>query len=254
MSGFIRVRGAREHNLKNIDVDIPRDSLTVITGLSGSGKSSLAFDTIYAEGQRRYVEIALGLCAPVPRADGQAGRGQHRGPLAGDLDRAEDHQPQPAQHRRHGHRNPRLHAPALGAGRRALLASHRRADRGADGQPDGRPGHGDAGGHAAAAARPRGARPQGRVPQGTRRAAAPRLHPGEGGRQAVRDRRGPGAEPQDQARDRGGGRPRRRARRRRSHGWRTVSRPRSASPTASSTPRTPTAARAPCSARASPAR
>ena len=52
----IRVRGAREHNLKNIDVDIPRHSLTVITGLSGSGKSSLAFDTIYAEGQRRYVE------------------------------------------------------------------------------------------------------------------------------------------------------------------------------------------------------
>ena len=52
----IRVRGAREHNLKSIDVDIPRDKLVVITGLSGSGKSSLAFDTIYAEGQRRYVE------------------------------------------------------------------------------------------------------------------------------------------------------------------------------------------------------
>ena len=50
------VRGAREHNLRNLDVTIPRDKLTVITGLSGSGKSSLAFDTIYAEGQRRYVE------------------------------------------------------------------------------------------------------------------------------------------------------------------------------------------------------
>src|SRR5215213_4895728 len=52
----ISVRGARQHNLKNINVDIPRDRFTVITGLSGSGKSSLAFDTIYAEGQRRYVE------------------------------------------------------------------------------------------------------------------------------------------------------------------------------------------------------
>jgi excinuclease ABC subunit A len=55
-SPMISIRGAREHNLKNVDIDLPRDSLVVLTGLSGSGKSSLAFDTIYAEGQRRYVE------------------------------------------------------------------------------------------------------------------------------------------------------------------------------------------------------
>src|SRR6202167_2482229 len=53
---FIKVRGARTHNLKNINLDLPRNKLIVITGLSGSGKSSLAFDTLYAEGQRRYVE------------------------------------------------------------------------------------------------------------------------------------------------------------------------------------------------------
>ncbi|MGB1758864.1 MAG: excinuclease ABC subunit UvrA, partial [Candidatus Puniceispirillaceae bacterium] len=53
---LISVRGAREHNLTNVDIDLPRDRLVVLTGLSGSGKSSLAFDTVYAEGQRRYVE------------------------------------------------------------------------------------------------------------------------------------------------------------------------------------------------------
>ena len=54
--GFVSVHGAREHNLKNIDVDIPRDSLVVFTGVSGSGKSSLAFGTLYAEAQRRYLD------------------------------------------------------------------------------------------------------------------------------------------------------------------------------------------------------
>src|SRR6187455_1154447 len=56
LTGFVRVRGAREHNLKSIDLDIPRDALVVFTGVSGSGKSSLAFGTLYAEAQRRYLE------------------------------------------------------------------------------------------------------------------------------------------------------------------------------------------------------
>ena len=56
MNDKIIIKGAKEHNLKNIDLEIPRDKLVVVTGLSGSGKSSLAFDTLYAEGQRRYVE------------------------------------------------------------------------------------------------------------------------------------------------------------------------------------------------------
>ena len=56
-SKHISIRGAREHNLKNVSLDLPREQLVVLTGLSGSGKSSLAFDTIYAEGQRRYVEL-----------------------------------------------------------------------------------------------------------------------------------------------------------------------------------------------------
>src|SRR5690606_25205753 len=61
---FISIRGAREHNLKNVDLDLPRDKLIVMTGLSGSGKSSLAFDTIYAEGQRRYVESLSAYARP----------------------------------------------------------------------------------------------------------------------------------------------------------------------------------------------
>ena len=56
MNKYVKIKGARANNLKNIDIDIPRDKLVVMTGVSGSGKSSLAFDTIYAEGQRRYVE------------------------------------------------------------------------------------------------------------------------------------------------------------------------------------------------------
>ena len=71
--GSIRIRGARTHNLRNIDLDLPRDALIVITGPSGSGKSSLAFDTIFAEGQRRYVESlsasARQFLAQLPKPD-----------------------------------------------------------------------------------------------------------------------------------------------------------------------------------------
>ena len=59
---LIRIRGARTHNLKNLNLDLPRHQLIVVTGLSGSGKSSLAFDTLYAEGQRRYVESLSAAC------------------------------------------------------------------------------------------------------------------------------------------------------------------------------------------------
>ena len=93
MLDHIFVKGARENNLKNIDVDIPRDKLVVLTGLSGSGKSSLAFDTIYAEGQRRYVESLSSYARHVPGPDGEAGRGLHRRPVPRHLHRPEDHLP-----------------------------------------------------------------------------------------------------------------------------------------------------------------
>ena len=211
----ITIRGAREHNLKNIDVAIPRDSLVVFTGLSGSGKSSLAFDTIYAEGQRRYVESLVRLRAAIPRDDAEAGRRPDRRPLAGNLDRAEDHLEESALDRRHRHRDLRLHAPALGARRRALFAGHRPADRKPDRLADGRPRAGAAGRHAHLRAGAGRARPQGRIQEGTRRIPAQGLPAREDRRRLLRDRRRQAARQEVHPRHRRGGRPPGRARRHR---------------------------------------
>ena len=109
----IVIRGARQHNLKNISLEIPRNTLTVITGLSGSGKSSLAFDTLYAEGQRRYVEslsaYARQFLDQMERPDVDS----VEGPFAFHRHRAKNHHALAALHRRHDHRNLRLSARGL---------------------------------------------------------------------------------------------------------------------------------------------
>ncbi|MCK7496697.1 MAG: hypothetical protein MZW92_41655 [Comamonadaceae bacterium] len=145
----LKIRGARTHNLQNIDLDLPRDRLIVITGLSGSGKSSLAFDTLYAEGQRRYVESLSAYARQFLSRDGEAGRRPHRGPVA---------------RRSPSSRNPPRTIPRSTVGTvteiydylRLLYAragvprcpDARQRPRRPDRQPDGRPGAGAAGGHA----------------------------------------------------------------------------------------------------------
>ena len=93
---YIKIRGANAHNLKNVDVDIPRGTFTVVTGISGSGKSSLAFDTIYAEGQRRY----LNTLSPYAKHFMGILDRKHRRPQPHHRHRAENHRQQPPVHRR----------------------------------------------------------------------------------------------------------------------------------------------------------
>lgn len=120
--GKIVIRGARTHNLKNIQIDLPRNKLIVITGLSGSGKSSLAFDTLYAEGQRRYVESAVGLRAPVFAADGKTGRRSDRGAFPCDRDRPESVVAQSAFDDRDRYGNLRLPASFVRSRRNTFLS------------------------------------------------------------------------------------------------------------------------------------
>ena len=121
----ITIRGAREHNLKNVDVEIPRDRLVVFTGLSGSGKSSLAFDTIYAEGQRRYVESLSAYARQFLEMMQKPDVDQIDGLSPAISIEQKTTSKQPALDRRHRHRDLRLYAPAVGAGRRALFARDR---------------------------------------------------------------------------------------------------------------------------------
>ena len=110
---FIRIKGAREHNLKNIDVDIPRDQLVVITGLSGSGKSTLAFDTVFAEGQRKYIESLSAYARQFLEQLQKPDIDEIEGPAADDRHRAAVRHQQPAQHGRDDDGNLRLPARAL---------------------------------------------------------------------------------------------------------------------------------------------
>jgi len=102
---YIIVKGAREHNLKNIDVVIPRNKLVVITGVSGSGKSSLAFDTIYAEGQRRYMESLSAYARQFLGRMEKPDVDYIEGFEPGNFHRPERSQPEPAFHCRHDYRN-----------------------------------------------------------------------------------------------------------------------------------------------------
>ncbi len=135
----IVVRGAREHNLKNVDLTIPRDKLVVFTGLSGSGKSSLAFDTIYAEGQRRYVESLSAYARQFLEMMQKP-----------DVDQIDGLSPAIAIEQKTTSKNPRSTVGTVteihdymrllwARVRHPLFARHRPADREPDGQPNGRP-------------------------------------------------------------------------------------------------------------------
>ena len=145
----IVVRGARVHNLKNIDFEIPHNSLTVVTGVSGSGKSSLAFDTIYAEGQRRYVESLSAYARQFLERIEKPDAGLDRRHRSGSGDPAEKQHPQSSVDGRHCNRNLRLSAPAVRPRRPDLLSAMRPGGQERYGRRSCRCGAGAGGRHAA---------------------------------------------------------------------------------------------------------
>ncbi len=212
----ISVRGAREHNLKNISVELPRDKLIVFTGLSGSGKSSLAFDTIYAEGQRRYVEslssYARQFLGQMDKPDVDVIEGLSP---AISIDQ-KSASPQPPLDGRHDHRDLRLPAPAVRPHRRPALPRARQRARAPDPAADRRPRPAAPRGHPVPGPGAGRAGPQGRVRDAARGPLGAGLRAGQGRRRGRRHRRVPEATgeagPLRAAHDRGRRRPPRDAR------------------------------------------
>ena len=199
MLTHISVRGAREHNLKG---DRRRHPAREPDGHHRPVRLGQVEPRLRHHLCRRPAPLRrepLRLRPPVPRDDAEARRRAYRRPLAGHLDRAEDDVAQPALDRRDRHRNLRLHAPPVGPRRRPLLARDRPADRGAAGQPDGRPGHGPARRQPPLPPRPGRPRPQGRVSQGARRMAEGGLPARPHRRRVLRDRGRPRARQEVQA-------------------------------------------------------
>ena len=203
----IRIRGARTHNLRGIDLDLPRDRLIVITGLSGSGKSSLAFDTIYAEGQRRYVESLSAYARQFLSVMEKP-----------DVDHIEGLSPAIAIEQKATSHNPRSTVGTVTEIYDYLRVLYARAGvprcpehgqdlGGTDRHADGRSRAGPARGHRRAAARTDRAGPQGRARGGLRAPARPGLRARARRRQAGRTRRTSRARCAPPAHDRGGDRP-----------------------------------------------
>ena len=227
----IAIRGAREHNLKNVDLDIPRDQLVVFTGLSGSGKSSLAFDTIYAEGQRRYVESLSAYARQFLEMMQKP-----------DVDQIDGLSPAISIEQKTTSRNPRStvgtvteiydymrllwarvgvpYSPATGLPIESQTVSQM-VDR-IMALPEGTRLY---------LLAPSGARPQGRVPQGARRLSEKGIPARQDRRQILRDRRSAGARQEIHPRHRRRGRPHRGAAGHRRRALPIRWRPRSSSPT-----------------------